>query len=66
VYAPGNHRYKVIALRLDAQPLLLARPLRYPASEIDVFKPLNERVEVFQNPFRMARYRSSNPRDGPV
>ena len=30
VYAPGTHSYKVIALRLDSQPLLLARPLRYP------------------------------------
>ena len=55
VYAPGKHSYKVIALRLDAQPLLLARPLRYPASEIYVFKPLNERVEVFQKPFRLVQ-----------
>ena len=53
VYAPGTHSYKVVALRLDAQPLLLARPLRYPASDIYVFKPLNERVEVFQKPFRL-------------
>ena len=53
VYAPGSHSYKVIALRLDAQPLLLTRPLRYPASEIYVFKPLNEHVEVFQKPFRL-------------
>ena len=52
---PGQHSYKVIALRLDAQPLLLARPLRYPASEIYVFKPLNERVEVFQKPFRLVQ-----------
>jgi len=55
VYAPGQHSYKVIALRLDAQPLLLARPLQYPASEIYVFKPLNERVEVFQEPFRLVQ-----------
>ena len=55
VYAPGTHSYKVIALRLDAQPLLLARPLQYPASEIYVFKPLNERVEVFQKPFRLVQ-----------
>jgi hypothetical protein len=32
---------------------LVSRPLRYPASEIYVFKPLNERVEVFQKPFRL-------------
>jgi hypothetical protein len=55
VYAPGKHSYKVIALRLDAQPLLLARALQYPASEIYVFKPLNERVEVFQRPFRLVQ-----------
>jgi hypothetical protein len=55
VYAPGTHSYKVVALRLDAQPLLLARPLRYPASDIYVFKPLNERVEVFQKPFRLVQ-----------
>jgi peroxiredoxin len=53
LYAPGNHGYKIIVLRLDAQPALLARPLQYPASEIYVFKPLNERVEVFQKPFRL-------------
>ena len=33
--------------------LFRSRPLRYPASEIYVFKPLNERVEVFQKPFRL-------------
>ena len=53
VYAPGTHSYKVVALRLDPQPLLLTRPLRYPASDIYVFKPLKERVEVFQKPFRL-------------
>ena len=55
VYAPGKHSYKIIALRLDAQPVLMVRPLRYPASEIYVFKPLNERVEVFQKPFRLVQ-----------
>jgi DsbC/DsbD-like thiol-disulfide interchange protein len=53
VYAPGKHSYKVVALRLNVQPFLLTRPLRYPAPEIYVFKPLNERVEVFQRPFRL-------------
>jgi hypothetical protein len=55
VYAPGKHGYKAIALRLDAQPLVVTRPLRYPASEIYFFKPLNERVEVFQKPFRLVQ-----------
>jgi hypothetical protein len=53
VYAPGKHDYKVIALRLDQHPLLLTRPVRYPASELYEFKPLNERVEVFARPFRL-------------
>ncbi|NOT27184.1 MAG: redoxin domain-containing protein [Acidobacteria bacterium] len=55
VYAPGNHDYKVVAFRLNAQPFLQMRPVRYPASEIYVFKPLNERVEVFQKPFRLTQ-----------
>lgn len=53
VYAPGAHPYKVVAFRLNPQPFLQLRPQRYPASEIYVFKPLDERVEVFQKPFRL-------------
>ena len=53
VYAPGKHNYKVVAIRLNPQRFLVNRALRYPASEIYVFKPLNERVEVFQKPFRL-------------
>ena len=55
VYAPGTHSYKVVALRLDAQPLLLRASPSLSASEIYVFKPLNERVEVFQKPFRLVQ-----------
>lgn len=53
VYAPGAHPYKVVALRLNPQPFLRLRRQRYPASEIYMFKPLDERVEVFQKPFRL-------------
>lgn len=53
VYAPGKHSYKVVTLRLNAQPFMVTRPLRYPAPEIYLFKPLNERVEVFQKRFRL-------------
>jgi len=53
VYAPGAHSYKVVALRLTPQPFMNVRPLRYPPSDIYVFKPLNERVEVFQRRFRL-------------
>lgn len=53
VYAPGAHGYKVIAIHLNPNPLVVARPVRYPASETFVFAPLSERVQVYQNPFRL-------------
>jgi peroxiredoxin len=55
VYAPGAKDYKIINLRLDANPILATRPLQYPASEIYHFKPLDERVPVFQKPFRLVQ-----------
>ena len=55
VYAPGAEGYRVIGLTLDPDPLLVARPLEYPASEIYFFEPLNERVPVFESPFRLAQ-----------
>jgi peroxiredoxin len=54
VYAPGAGSYRPIALELDANPLLVTRPPRYPESEIYFFEPLDERVPVFQRPFRLA------------
>jgi hypothetical protein len=53
VYAPGKHTYQVVRVTLDPQPWLRAGPTAYPASEIYHFKPLNERVEVYQKPFRL-------------
>jgi hypothetical protein len=53
VYAPGPHGYKVIAVHLDPNPLVKARPVRYPASRTYVFAPLKERVEVYEKPFRL-------------
>jgi peroxiredoxin len=55
IYAPGAKDYKIINLRLEANPILAARPLQYPASEIYHFKPLDERVPVFQKPFRLVQ-----------
>jgi hypothetical protein len=55
VYAPGATDYKIINLRLDANPILATRPLQYPASEIYHFKPLDERVPVFQKAFRLVQ-----------
>jgi peroxiredoxin len=55
VYAPGARDYKIISVRLDSNPILMTRPLQYPASEIYHFKPLDERVPVFQKPFRLVQ-----------
>jgi peroxiredoxin len=51
VYAPGASNYRVISLKLDTQPFVRALPMKYPGSEIYHFRPLNERVPVFQKPF---------------
>jgi hypothetical protein len=45
----------VIALNLEPNPEIRALPVQYPASEIYFFKPLNERVPVFQKPFRLVQ-----------
>jgi len=53
VYAPGAKNYRVIGLNIRAQPFVRTIPVKYPASEIYFFKPLNERVPVFQRPFTL-------------
>lgn len=55
VYAPGAEKsgYRVIALTIQPNPLLRVLPTHYPASEMYFFKPLHERVPVFQKPFRL-------------
>ena len=53
VYAPGAAGYRVVALNITPQPHVRTQPLRYPASEIYHFVPLNERVAVFQKPFTL-------------
>ena len=55
VYAPGASGYKVMALAIAPQPFVRALAPTYPASEIYFFKPLNERVPVYQKPFRLAQ-----------
>jgi thioredoxin-like negative regulator of GroEL len=55
LYAPGDHAYKVIAIKVDPQPFLIPRDVRYPPSEPYLFKPLKERVPVFQKPFRLTQ-----------
>ncbi len=55
VYAPGAEAsgYRVISLAMQPNPLVRVLPVQYPASEIYYFKPLNQRVPVFQKPFRL-------------
>lgn len=53
VYAPGANNYRVISLTIAPQPHLRTMPLRYPPSETYNFVPLNERVPVYQKPFKL-------------
>lgn len=55
VYAPGKHAYQVVRVVFDPQRWLEVHPLRYPASETYHFVPLDERVEVYQKPFRLVQ-----------
>lgn len=53
VYAPGASNYRIINVNITPQPHVRVSPIRYPASEIYDFKPLNERVQVYQKPFTL-------------
>ena len=53
VYAPGASGYRVITPTLEPQPQVRALPINYPASQIYFFKPLKERVPVYQKPFTL-------------
>jgi peroxiredoxin len=55
VYAPGAKNYRVIALTIAPQPFVRALQMKYPASRIYSFKPLNERVPVFDKPFTLVQ-----------
>lgn len=53
VYAPGASGYRVVTLTLERQPFVRVLPMTYPASQIYFFKPLNERVPVYEKPFTL-------------
>ena len=53
VYAPGDHAYQVIRLRLTAPDFLRSHEVTYPASEMYHFEPLDETVAVYEQPFRL-------------
>ena len=53
VYAPGASGYRVITFNPEAQPFIRVTPIAYPQSEIYFFRPLNERVPVYQKRFTL-------------
>jgi hypothetical protein len=55
VYAPGaeKFRYRVVALKLDAQSGLSYEPVAYPESGIYYFEPFDEHVPVYEHPFTL-------------
>jgi len=53
VYAPGAKGYRAVTLTVAPQPNVRVPPVQYPAAQIYFFKPLNERVPVFQKPFTL-------------
>ncbi len=55
VYAPGAANYRVITLNIAAQPFVRMLPIKYPPSQIYFFKPLSERVPVYQKPFTLVQ-----------
>jgi peroxiredoxin len=55
VYAPGAAGYRIVALSVSADPAIRLLPVTFPASEIYVFKPLNERVPVYRKPFTLVQ-----------
>jgi peroxiredoxin len=55
LYAPGASGYRVIGVSITPQPFVRALPVKYPPSEIYLFKPLNERVQVYQKPFTLVQ-----------
>ena len=55
VYAPGASGYRVIGVTITPQPFVRVLPLQYPPSQVYVFKPLNERVQVYEKPFTLVQ-----------
>jgi hypothetical protein len=53
VYAPGVSAYRPVTLNIAPDALVRVLPIKYPPSQIYFFKPLNERVPVYQTPFTL-------------
>jgi DsbC/DsbD-like thiol-disulfide interchange protein len=55
VYAPGASGYQVVGVTIAPQAFVRVLPLQYPPSQIYFFKPLNERVQVYEKPFTLVQ-----------
>jgi hypothetical protein len=55
VYAPGDHTYQVISLRVDTPEFIRVHDVTYPEPQIYHFEPLDERVEVYEQPFTLVQ-----------
>jgi hypothetical protein len=55
VYAPGKHTYQVVNVEVAPRPWLRVKATSYPPSTIYHFKPLDERVAVYSNPFQLVQ-----------
>ena len=55
VYAPGAKGYRVIGVNITPQQFVRVFPIIYPPSHIYFFKPLNERVPVYQTRFSLVQ-----------
>ena len=55
VYAPGVTGYVPIELTVEPQPALVVRAPQFPKAEDYFFKPLNEHVAVYNQPFRIVQ-----------
>ena len=55
VYAPGAEEmgYRVVGFNMNPSELVRFEPVNFPDSEIYHFKPLDERVEVYQEKFTL-------------
>lgn len=55
IVAPGQHSYRAVALRLDADDNLRTYAATYPSSAGFRLAPKNEPISAYQQPFRLAQ-----------
>lgn len=55
IYAPGAKDYLPIEVTLTPRAGVTVAKLKYPKSQTLFFEPLNERVPVYQTPFRLVQ-----------